>query len=230
MTARGADEPAARRAVDRRWIVAVVVLVVAAVAVVLVARLIRATPAGAAFVHAYPGAAPLPAGAPVGFPAWLAWQHGLNALFLLLTVRSGWRLHRADRPTVVLDAPQRRPHPHREPAGAHRARPLVALRRRHPLGAERRRVHRPAARDRAVDADRADRLGHRARRRRPPPCSTRRWTGRRRTAGSTTTASRRSATSGSSSSPARSPCSPACGWPRASPRGCGCSIGCCRWD
>lgn len=100
MTARGADEPAARRAVDRRWIVAVVVLVVAAVAVVLVARLIRATPAGTAFVHAYPGAAPLPAGAPVGFPAWLAWQHGLNALFLLLTVRSGWRLHRADRPTV----------------------------------------------------------------------------------------------------------------------------------
>jgi thiosulfate reductase cytochrome b subunit len=86
--------------VDRRLVVAVVVLVIAAVAVVLLARLFRATPAGTAFVHAYPGAAPLPTGAPVGFPAWLAWQHGLNALFLLLTVRSGWRLHRADRPAV----------------------------------------------------------------------------------------------------------------------------------
>jgi thiosulfate reductase cytochrome b subunit len=76
------------------------VVVAAAVVVVVVARLIRLAPAGAAFVAAYPGAAPLPAGAPVGFPAWLAWQHGLNALFLLFTVRSGWRLHRAERPTV----------------------------------------------------------------------------------------------------------------------------------
>lgn len=96
MTARGAADAT----VSRRWVLAVVALVVLAVVVVVIARLVRATPAGTAFVAAYPGAAPLPAGAPVGFPAWLAVQHGLNALFLLLTVRSGWRLHRAERPSV----------------------------------------------------------------------------------------------------------------------------------
>jgi thiosulfate reductase cytochrome b subunit len=80
------------------WIVAA--LVVLAVLVVVAARLIRATDAGAAFVATYPGAAPLPAHAPVGFPAFVAWQHGLNALFLLFTVRSGWRLHRAERPST----------------------------------------------------------------------------------------------------------------------------------
>lgn len=101
MTASGgAGRVAARRTVSRRWLLAVAAVLVAVVVVVVVARLIRATPAGTAFVAAHPGAAPLPAGAPVGFPAWLAWQHGLNALFLLLTVRSGWRLHRAQRPAV----------------------------------------------------------------------------------------------------------------------------------
>lgn len=101
MTASGGvDRIAARRIAVRRWMVAVLAVLVVAVAVVLAARLARATPAGAAFVAAYPGAAPLPSSAPVGFPAWLAWQHGLNALFLLFTVRSGWRLHRAERQTA----------------------------------------------------------------------------------------------------------------------------------
>ena len=101
MTASGgADRAAARRTVSRRRLIAVMAVLLAAAVIVLVARIIRATPAGTAFVAAFPGAAPLPEGAPVGFPAWLAWQHGLNALFLLLTVRSGWRLHRAQRPTV----------------------------------------------------------------------------------------------------------------------------------
>ena len=101
MTASGGADPvAARRVGARRWIAVLAAVLIAAVVVVLLARLVRATPAGTAFVEAYPGAAPLPADAPVGFPAWLAWQHGLNALFLLLTVRSGWRLHRAERPTV----------------------------------------------------------------------------------------------------------------------------------
>ncbi|MDH2442882.1 cytochrome b/b6 domain-containing protein [Amnibacterium sp. CER49] len=80
--------------------VAVGAAVVLAVAVVLAARGLRALPAVQAFVARYPGEAPLPADAPVGFPAWLAVQHALNALFLLFTVRSGWRLHRAGRPTT----------------------------------------------------------------------------------------------------------------------------------
>ena len=95
MTGRTATVAPHRRAA---WIA--VGLLALAVLLVAAARLIRATPAGAAFVAAYPGEAPLPAGAPVGFPAWLAWQHGLNALFLLFTMRSGWRLHRAGRPAT----------------------------------------------------------------------------------------------------------------------------------
>ncbi len=78
----------------------VVALVALAVLVVVAARLVLASDAGRAFVAAYPGAAPQPAGTPVGFPAWVAWQHGLNAVFLLFTVRSGWRIHRAGRPTT----------------------------------------------------------------------------------------------------------------------------------
>jgi thiosulfate reductase cytochrome b subunit len=95
VTAEGAG--AARRAAA--WL-APGALVVVAVVIVLLARSLRATPAVASFIALHPGAAPLPADAPVGFPAWLAWQHGLNALFLLFTVRSGWRIHRADRPST----------------------------------------------------------------------------------------------------------------------------------
>ena len=60
----------------------------------------RRAEAGEAFVGTYSGAAPRLVGTPVGFPAWAAWQHGLNAVFLLLTVRSGWRIHRAGRPST----------------------------------------------------------------------------------------------------------------------------------
>jgi thiosulfate reductase cytochrome b subunit len=96
VTASGAGALFGRRAVQ--W--GIPALVVLAVAAVLLARAVRAAPAVASFVAQYPGAAPLPADAPVGFPAWLAWQHGLNALFLLFTVRSGWRMHRSDRPST----------------------------------------------------------------------------------------------------------------------------------
>ncbi len=78
----------------------VAALLVLAVVVVLVARLIRGLPSVQGFLAAYPGAAPLPAGAPVGFPAWVAWQHGLNALFMLFVIRSGLRLHAGGRPST----------------------------------------------------------------------------------------------------------------------------------
>lgn len=91
---------AARPAGRRRWLSAVSGVLVLAVLVVVVARLLRFSSVGEAFVDAYPGAAPQPAGTPIGFPAWAAWQHGLNAVFLLLTVRSGWRIHRGGRPST----------------------------------------------------------------------------------------------------------------------------------
>jgi thiosulfate reductase cytochrome b subunit len=87
-------------AARRRWPWFVVGALVLAVLVVLVARFIRFSEVGETFVDVYPGEAPQPAGVPVGFPAWAAWQHGLNAVFLLFTVRSGWRIHRAGRPST----------------------------------------------------------------------------------------------------------------------------------
>jgi len=92
---------AAPAATGRRrlpWLVAGAVVLV--VLVVVAARLLRFSEAGAAFIGTYSGAAPQPAGTPGGFPAWSAWQHGLNAVFLLFMVRSGWRIHRGGRPTT----------------------------------------------------------------------------------------------------------------------------------
>jgi thiosulfate reductase cytochrome b subunit len=53
----------------------------------------------ASFVADYPGHSELPGNAPVGFPAWLAWQHFLNAFFLLLIIRTGWQVRTTTRPS-----------------------------------------------------------------------------------------------------------------------------------
>lgn len=50
------------------------------------------------FVLRYPGHSELPAGAPVGLPGWLGWQHFLNAFFLVLIIRSGWLVRATARP------------------------------------------------------------------------------------------------------------------------------------
>ncbi len=73
---------------------------VLATIVVLVAQGIRQIPAVEGFVAQFPGETALPNGAPVGFPAWLGWQHFLNGFFLLLIVRTGWQLRTGGRPTV----------------------------------------------------------------------------------------------------------------------------------
>jgi thiosulfate reductase cytochrome b subunit len=75
-------------------------LLVAFVLVVLVANWLRSLPAVADFIAEYPGRADLPASAPVGFPAWLAWQHFLNAFFILFLIRSGWQIRTTKRPAA----------------------------------------------------------------------------------------------------------------------------------
>lgn len=68
------------------------------VAGVLVARYLRELPDIQSFIATYPGETEIPAGAPVGFPWWLQWQHALNAFFLLLIVRTGWQIGSGKRP------------------------------------------------------------------------------------------------------------------------------------
>lgn len=78
---------------------AVPAVLVGLVLVVLVARLLVGLPAVASFLATYPGKSELPDNAPVGFPAWLAWQHFLNAFFLLLIIRTGWQVRTTTKPS-----------------------------------------------------------------------------------------------------------------------------------
>ncbi|WP_026932223.1 cytochrome b/b6 domain-containing protein [Glycomyces tenuis] len=80
------------------WLVpaAIVVLLI----VVLGAQAFRASGIGRDFLTAYPGESHLPEWAPVGFPAWLAWQHGINALLIVFVIKSGWAVRTNQRPTM----------------------------------------------------------------------------------------------------------------------------------
>lgn len=71
---------------------------VVVVLLVLAARWLRGTVPVQDFISAFPGQSELPAPAPVGLPAWLGWQHFLNAFFMLLIIRSGWLVRTTARP------------------------------------------------------------------------------------------------------------------------------------
>jgi thiosulfate reductase cytochrome b subunit len=79
------------------WIPVSLVVLVGAV---LAARWFVETTAGTDFLTEYPGTTELPAGAPVGFPGWLNFQHFLNAFFIVLIVRTGWLVRTTQRPAA----------------------------------------------------------------------------------------------------------------------------------
>jgi len=85
-----------RRWIRLAWILPVIV--VAAVLVVLGAQGLRSLDGVRAFLHTYPGHSALPSWAPVGFPAWLQWQHGLSAFLMLFIIRTGWIVRTTGRP------------------------------------------------------------------------------------------------------------------------------------
>lgn len=78
---------------------AVVLVAVAGVAV-LASRWFLGTETGQSFLEAYPGEYHLPEGAPVGFPAWLGWQHFLNMFLMILIIRSGIMIRKEQRPSA----------------------------------------------------------------------------------------------------------------------------------
>ena len=92
-----ADE-IARRKRTRRYIIGAIGLIIAAAIVVLIAQVLVSNPAVKDFLVTYPGQTPLPVDAPVGIPAWLGWQHFLNAFFIVLIIRSGWLVRTTKRP------------------------------------------------------------------------------------------------------------------------------------
>lgn len=96
--------PAAARFTVRQWVgviaVGAVVLVVGAATAVIAARWMLSVEAVRDFVTRYPGVYELPASAPVGVPAWLAWQHFFNAFLMVLIVRTGLQARREKRPSA----------------------------------------------------------------------------------------------------------------------------------
>jgi thiosulfate reductase cytochrome b subunit len=85
-----------------QWVGAVLVggaaLLVAAAMVVLLVRWLVSLPFMQDFLATYPGEYHLPESAPVGFPAWLNWQHFLNVFLMVLIIRSGLQVRHQKRP------------------------------------------------------------------------------------------------------------------------------------
>ena len=99
MTARSTPKKQATNTWARAGIIAgslVVLLVIA----VFVARWLVGLEPVKTWLETYTGHSALPAGAPVGFPAWLGWQHFLNVFFLVLIVRTGWQVRTNTRPAA----------------------------------------------------------------------------------------------------------------------------------
>jgi thiosulfate reductase cytochrome b subunit len=94
-TSKTGANPGNKRA---RLALVIVAAVAALAVVVLAAQWMRTLPTVQGFLAAYPGHVELPAAAPVGLPAWLGWQHFLNAFFLVLIIRSGWLVRTTARP------------------------------------------------------------------------------------------------------------------------------------
>ena len=93
----------AKKKTTSKWralIWAVPTALVVLLLVVLGAQWLRALPEVQNFLSDYPGESAVPAGAPVGFPAWLGWQHFLNAFFLLLIIRTGWIVRSGRKPAA----------------------------------------------------------------------------------------------------------------------------------
>ncbi|MGK0721429.1 cytochrome b/b6 domain-containing protein [Leucobacter sp. W1478] len=87
-----------------QWIgsslVAALALVTMAAGVVALAQWLRGLDAVQEFLVQFHGASALPAGAPIGVPAWMGWQHFLNVFLMVLVIRSGLQIRREERPAA----------------------------------------------------------------------------------------------------------------------------------
>ncbi|ASN38282.1 MAG: cytochrome b/b6 domain-containing protein [Paeniglutamicibacter terrestris] len=75
-------------------------LIIVLVIGVLVARWLVGMEGVKSWMETYTGHSELPVNTPVGFPAWLGWQHFLNLFFLVLIVRTGMAVRTTTRPAA----------------------------------------------------------------------------------------------------------------------------------
>jgi len=104
------SQPAKTAATAIRWrrtVIWVGAIFIVAVAAVVFAAWFCGSPSGVQFIAAYPGTTPLPDWVPQGIPAWLGWQHFLNAFFMVMLVRAALIVRSGDRPAAMW----RRRHP-----------------------------------------------------------------------------------------------------------------------
>jgi len=80
---------------------ALLLIVVASAAVLIVRMLLFGSSAGAAFLSTFPGTSELPDWVPVGQPAWVQWQHWLNAFFIVLIIKTGWMVRTQRKPSAM---------------------------------------------------------------------------------------------------------------------------------
>lgn len=96
----------------RQWIgvgvVSVVVATLVAAVLVLAVRALLSSEWGVSLLASYPGEYELPESAPVGLPAWIAWQHFFNAFFMVLIIRTGLQIRSETRPAAYWTS-RRRP-------------------------------------------------------------------------------------------------------------------------
>jgi len=78
------------------WLVPIGVLLL--VIGVAIAQGLRELPGVQDFMQRFPGVASAPDDTPVGFPAWVGWQHFLNSFFMIFIIRSGV--------TIIADHPR----------------------------------------------------------------------------------------------------------------------------
>jgi thiosulfate reductase cytochrome b subunit len=67
--------------------------------IILLARWLMTIPGVQGFVAEFPGSGPVATDTPEGLPAWLNWQHFLNAFFMVLIIRTGWQVRTTTRPS-----------------------------------------------------------------------------------------------------------------------------------
>lgn len=82
-------------------------IIALAALIVVGARWFLHTATGTEFIANYDGHPELPEGTPVGFPAWLSWQHFLNFFFMALIIKTGLSI-RYERKAPAYWAPKKK--------------------------------------------------------------------------------------------------------------------------